>query len=321
MRGWAFERYGSPDVLQLRDLPMPRFRDENEVLIRVRSTSVNPADRHSLRPPLLFRRGQGWLRPKDGRLGRDLAGQIEAIGTGVRDLHVGDEVFGVGRGAFGDYAIADQSEIAAKPASVSFEDAGAVPIAATTALQGLRDHAKVRAGQRVLVNGAAGGVGTFAVQIARSLGAEVHGVCSTRNVDLVRSLGATRVFDYAAEDFTRSGERYDVVFDTQLNHSLAAYRRVLRSGGLLLIVGAGSGKIGSLLLRLLGKWVGARLVGPRTRFFVARVKRADLVILSDLLTKQTVRPVIDRRYPLAQVPDALRYLIEGHARGKIVVAA
>jgi NADPH:quinone reductase-like Zn-dependent oxidoreductase len=319
MRGWAFDHYGSPDVLRLRELPMPKFRDENEVLVRVLSTSVNPADRHGLAPPFLFRRGQGWLRPKEGRLGLDLAGRIEAVGAGVQHLHVGDEVFGVGRGSFGEYAVSDQVEVAAKPATVSFEQAGAVPIAGTTALQGLRDHAKVQAGQRVLINGAAGGVGTFAVQIARSLGAEVHAVCSTRNVQLVQSLGATRVFDYTKDDFTRSGERYDLVLDTQLNHSLSAYRRVLRPGGLFLIVGAGSGKVGSLLVRLLSKSLGSKVVGPRTKFFIAKVRTPDLVVLADLLAQQAVRPVIDRRFPLEQVPEALRYLIAGHAQGKIVV--
>jgi NADPH:quinone reductase-like Zn-dependent oxidoreductase len=320
MRGWTLERYGSPDDLQLRDLSMPTFRDDSELLVRVFSTSVNPADKYGLKPPLFFRRGQGLLRPKDGRPGLDFAGRVEAVAPGVHDLHAGDEVFGVARGAFGDYAVADDSQVAPKPAGVSFEDAGAVPIAATTALQGLRDHAKLQSGQRVLVNGAAGGVGTFALQIARSLGAEVHAVCSTRNVELVRSLGATRAFDYSQEDFTRSGERYDVVFDTQLNHSLAAYRRVVRPGGLLLIVGGGSRAAGSLLVRLLSKSLGARVVGPRTRFFIAKVRKEDLVVLGGLLTTRAISPVIDRRFSLAQVPDALRYLIAGHARGKVVVA-
>ncbi len=185
--------------------------------MRVHAASVNPSDRHSLKPPFIFRRGQGFLRPKIGRPGGDLAGRIEVVAKNVTKLHVGDEVFGVGRGAFAEYAVADQTQVVLKPAPLTFEHAAAVPIAAVTALQGLRDTAQVRPGQRVLINGASGGVGTFAVQIAKSLGAKVDGVCSTRNVDLVKSLGADRVFDYSREDFTKSGQRYDVIFDTQLN--------------------------------------------------------------------------------------------------------
>lgn len=320
MKGWYLPRYGPPEFLQLRELTMPGFRDQNEVLIRVRNTSINPADRHGLKPPLFFRRGVGWVRPKDGRPGLDFSGIVEAVGAEVREVRAGDEVFGVGRGTFGEFAVADASQIAAKPASVSFEQAAAVPIAATTALQGLRDHAKVATGQRVLINGASGGVGTFAVQIAKAFGAEVDAVCSTGNVDLVKSLGATRVFDYSKEDFTRVGEGYDLVFDTQLNRTLAGYRRVLRPRGLLLIVGAGSGKVGSLLVRLLSKSLASQIVGPRTRFFIARVNRPDLATLGELLERGAIHPVIDRRYSLDQVPDGLRYLMQGHARGKITVA-
>jgi NADPH:quinone reductase-like Zn-dependent oxidoreductase len=319
MKAWVFDRYGPPEVLGLRDVPFPAFRDEDEVLVRVHATSVNPSDRHSLKLPFIFRRGQGFFRPKTGRPGGDLAGRIEVVGKNVTELHVGDEVFGVGRGAFAEYAVADQNQVVLKPAALTFEQVAAVPIAAVTALQGLRDKAQVRPGQRVLINGASGGVGTFAVQIAKSLGAEVECVCSTRNVELVTSLGADRVFDYTREDFTRSGRSYDVIFDTQLNHSLAAYRRVLNPQGLLLVVGGGSGPIGSLLRRLLRVLLGARIVGPRTKFFIASIKKPDLLVLKELLEAGKVTPVIDRRYPLDQVPDAIRYLAEGHARGKIVV--
>lgn len=319
MKAWVFERYGPPEVLEFRDVPLPTFRDENELLVRVFASSVNPADRHNLNLPFIFRKGHGFLRPKTGRTGLDLAGRVEAVGGGVKEFHVGDEVFGVGTGAYAEYAISDQVEVALKPKGLTFERAAAVPIAAVTALQGLRDKAQVRPGQRVLINGASGGVGTFAVQIARSLGAEVSAVCSTRNVEMVKSLGAGRVFDYSKEDFTKSGEHYDVVCDTQLNHSLRAYRRVLNPGGVLLAIGAGPGSIGRVLPRLLKTMMGSRIVGPKAKFFVASVRTGDLVALKELMDAGKLVPAIDRRYPFSQVPDALRYLTEGHARGKVVI--
>jgi NADPH:quinone reductase-like Zn-dependent oxidoreductase len=319
MKAWMLDHYGTVEGLQLREVPFPEFKDDHEVLIRVQNSSVNPADRHNLKPPFMFRGGQGFLRPKSARVGLDLAGRVERVGTGVKDLHVGDAVYGVGRGAFGEFAVADENQVALKPARFSFEQAAAVPIAAITALQGLRDKALVRPGQRVLINGASGGVGTFAVQIAKALGAQVSCVCSSGNVEWVQSIGVDRIFDYTREDFTKSGVRFDVIFDTQLNHSLAAYRGVLNPGGLLLIVGAGPGNVSRLLRRLLRTILGSRIVGPRTKFFVARVNKEDLVALTDLFEAGKVTPKIDRRYPLNQVPDALRYLIEGHARGKIVL--
>jgi NADPH:quinone reductase-like Zn-dependent oxidoreductase len=319
MKAWAYDRYGGPEILDLREVALPAFRNEHEVLVRVIASSVNPADRFTLEPPIFLRRGRGFLRPKEGRVGSDLAGRVEAVGSAVKDLHVGDEVFGVGRGAFAELAVADETQVVAKPAGLTFDQAAAVPIAAVTALQGLRDKAEVRPGERVLINGASGGVGTFALQIAKSLGAEVSGVCSAGNLETARSLGADRVFDYAREDFTTSGERYDVIFDTQLNHSLSAYRRCLRPHGRLLAVGVGSGPAGPHLGRLFGAMIGSRFVGPRTKFFIASVQKANLLSLKELLEAGKVLPVIDRRYSLVQVPDALRYLIEGHARGKIVV--
>ncbi len=320
MRAWVYDRYGAAEVLELREVPLPTFRDEHEVLVRVVASSVNPVDRHMLKPPLIFRRGQGFLRPKIGRTGSDLAGRIVVVGKSVQGLHVGDEVFGLGRGALAEYAVADETQVVPKPAGLTFEQAAAVPIAAVTALQGLRDRAEVRPGQRVLINGASGGVGTFAVQIAKSLGAQVSCVCSPRNVDWVRSLGVEQVFDYTQEDFTRSGQRYDVIFDTQLNHSLAAYRRVLNPHGLLLAVGAGPGSASRIVGRLLETIIGTRIMGPRTKFFVASVKKGELEALKEILEAGKVTPVIDRRFPFDQVPDAFRYLAEGHARGKIVVA-
>jgi NADPH:quinone reductase-like Zn-dependent oxidoreductase len=320
MKAWIFDHYGPVEALELREVPFPAFRDENELLVRVLAASVNPVDRHALHPPFFIRRGQGLLRPKEGRLGADFAGRVEAAGKNVQEFHVGDEVFGTGRGAFGEYAVADQSQIVLKPPRLSFEQAAAVPIAATTALQGLRDRAEVRPGQRVLINGASGGVGTFAVQIAKALGAEADAVCSPPNLELARSLGAGRVFDYTREDFTQSGQTYDVILDTQLNHSLAGYRRVLVPGGVLVMVGAGPGSVSRLLFRLIKTSIGARIVGPRSKFFMASIRTPALATLTDLVLSGKVTPVIDRRYPLTQVPDALRYLINGHARGKIVIS-
>jgi NADPH:quinone reductase-like Zn-dependent oxidoreductase len=319
MRAWILDRYGPPENLRFREVPFPSFTDENEVLVRVHASSVNPADRHSLKLPLLFRRGHGMLRPKRGRVGIDLAGRVEVIGKNVKGIQVGDEVFGAGRGAFGEYAVSDQIELAPKPSRLTFQQAAAIPIAGVTALQGLRDKAQVKPGQRVLINGASGGVGTFAVQIAKSLGAEVDAVCSAPNVELNKSLGASRVFDYSKEDFTKSGQRYDVLFDLQLNHSLAAYRRILNPGGLFLIVGGGPGPAGRVLPRLMMKVIGARIFGPKRKFYIASVRTPELLYLKELVDAGKLTPVIDRDYPLAQIPDALRYLIEGHARGKITI--
>jgi NADPH:quinone reductase-like Zn-dependent oxidoreductase len=320
MKAWRFERSGTPDVLVLRDCPLPSFRDDHEVLVRVRAASVNPVDRHALKPPLIFRRGQGFLRPKEGRLGADFSGEVVVAGEEVKEPRVGDAVYGVGRGTFAEYAVADETQVVVKPTQLSFEQAAAVPIAAVTALQGLRDKAGVQPGQKVLINGASGGVGTFAIQIAKALGAEVTAVCSAPNAQQARSLGADRVFDYSKEDFTQSGERYDLIFDTQLNHPLKAYRRSLSPNGLLLMVGAGPGSTARILGRLLRTSMGARIVGPRAKFFVASVKKEPLNTLTEWLAAGRVTPSIDRRFPLSQVPDACRYLINGHARGKIIIA-
>jgi NADPH:quinone reductase-like Zn-dependent oxidoreductase len=319
MHAWILERYGSADDLAYREIPFPAFRDDNEVLIRVVASSVNPVEKHALKPMFLFRRRAGFLRPKDGRIGSDVAGRVEVVGRNVQGLHVGDEVYGVGRGSLGEFAIADQSQVVVKPAGLSFEPAAALPIAGVTALQGLRDQAQLRPGQRVLVNGASGGVGTFAVQIAKALGAEVSAVCSTRNVDQARSLGAVRVFDYSKEEFTESGQRYDVIFDLQLNRPLSAIRRILNPQGVYLMVGAGPGNVARIVVRLLGRSLAARIVGPRTKFYIAKITTGELQTLSDLVGSGRLTPVIDRSYPMNQVPDALRYLIEGHARGKIVI--
>jgi NADPH:quinone reductase-like Zn-dependent oxidoreductase len=319
MKAWVQERYGPPESLQFREVPFPGFRDDREMLIRVAATSINPADRHALKPPLIFRRGQGMLRPKSGRRGLDVVGRVELVGQAVTEFHVGDEVFGVARGAFGEYAVGDPAELALRPPGLSVEQAASLPIAACTALQGLRDKAQVQPGQYVLINGASGGVGTFGVQIAKALGAHVSCVCSPANVEWNRSVGVDRIFDYTKEDFAPSGQRYDVIFDTQLNHSLSQYRKALTPGGQLLIVGGGPGGVSQILPRLLVKMLGSRLVGPRTKFFIAAVKSADLQTLAAFVTSGRLTPRIDRRYPLAQLQDGMRYLIDGHARGKIVL--
>jgi len=318
MRAVVLTRYGGPEALEVREVPLPEFQ-EDEVLVRVVAASVNPVDEFTVDPPLFLRRGQGFLRPRTGRVGLDLAGRVEAVGRAVTEFRVGDEVLGVGHGAFAEYSNADQTQLVRKPPGLSFEEAAAVPVAATTALQGLRDQAGVRPGMKVLINGASGGVGTFAVQIALALGAEVSCVCSPGKVEWNRSLGVVRVFDYTREDFTRSGPQYDVIFDTHMNHPLAAYRRVLAPHGVLLMVGVGSGSGARLVGRLLKVLLGSRLLGPKTKFFVAHVDRGSLVPLGDLLAAGKVRPVIDRRYPLSEVAAALKYLAEGHAQGKLVL--
>jgi NADPH:quinone reductase-like Zn-dependent oxidoreductase len=271
--------------------------------------------------PYLVRLFLGLRRPGH-RPGRDVAGRVESVGPGVSRFKPGDDVFGVCRGALAEYACASEAWVVAKPASVSFEDAAAVPIAGLTAIQGLRDHGRLRAGQRVLINGATGGVGTFAVQVAKALGAEVDGVCSTRNVELVRSLGARRVFDYTSEDFTRSGERYDLVFDLVANHSISECRGVLERDGILVIAGGGGsdgrGMVGRVMRTMTGVAIG-KLCGQKLAVFVARLNLEDLANLGELIASDRVRPVIDSRYPLHEASHAMRRLAEGHACGKVIV--
>jgi NADPH:quinone reductase-like Zn-dependent oxidoreductase len=319
MKAIVCTRYGSPDVLELKEVEKPAPTD-NEVLIKVRAASVNPGDWRKMRgTPYIIRIQLGLLKPKIARLGVDLAGQVEAVGRNVTQFQPGDEVFSVRTGAFAEYVCKLEKTLALKPANLTFEQAAAVPVAACTALQGLRDKGQIKPGQKVLINGAAGGVGTFAVQIARSFGTHVTGVCSTRNLDLVCSLGADQVVDYTQEDFTQSGQRYDLIFDAVGNRSLSAFRRVMSPNGTYLAVGAPDGRwIGPLtpLLKplLLSPFVSQNLVP-----FIASITREDLVVLKDLIEAGKVTPVIDRCYTLAEVPEAIRYLEEGHARGKVVI--
>jgi len=312
-------RFGPPEVLELREIDQPEPGDD-EVLVRVHAASVNPADWYAMTgTPYLARPQMGLRRPK-ARLGLDLAGAVEAVGGNVARLKPGDEVFGAGAGTLAEYVAVAEDGLVLKPANVSFEQAAAVPVAGLTALQGLRDKGRIRPGQQVLVNGASGGVGTFAVHIARSFGAEVTGVCSTRNVALATSLGADRVIDYTREDFTQGDRRYDLLFDIAGSRPWAACRRVLHPRATLVLVGAPKGN------RLLGPLdhIGRiRLASLRASqkvvFFISKRRNEDLVALQGLLETGTVTPVVERTYPLSETAHAFRYLGEGHAQGKLVV--
>jgi NADPH:quinone reductase-like Zn-dependent oxidoreductase len=319
MKAIVYYNYGSPDVLKCEEIEKPAAGD-NEVSIKVQAASVNPLDWHFMRgAPYVVRIMTGLLKPKVTRLGVDVAGQVEAVGRNVTQFKPGDEVFGACRGAFAEYACTAESAVVMKPDNVTFEQAGSVHVAALTALQGLRDKGRIQPGQKVLINGAAGGVGTFAVQIAKSFGAEVTGVCSTRNVDMVRSIGADRVIDYTQEDFTKTGQHYDIFFDCFANHSLSACRRVLNPKGIYIAIGGPSGSTIGILAGWITALVWSWFVSQKFVTFMARSNKEDLTILRELMATGKVTPVIDRRYKLSEVPEAIRYLEEGHARGKVVI--
>ena len=315
MKAIVYTEYGSADVLKLKELEKPAPK-ENEVLIKVHAASTNPADWHLMRAePFLARLANGILGPKNTRLGSDVAGIVEAVGTNVKQLQVDDEVFGSMPlellGSFAEYVCAPKELLALKPANLTFEKAAAVPLAAYTALQGLRDKGRIKSGQKVLVNGAAGGVGTFAVQIAKSYGTEVTGVCSTRNLEMVRSIGADHVIDYTKEDVTQSGGRYDLVFDAVGNLSISDCKRLLTPDGIGSV--AGFTNLSRLFQLML---FGGKNIGLME---TAKGNKKDLVFLKELLEAGKVVPVIDRAYPLSEVPAAIRYLEKGHARGKVVI--
>src|SRR5882762_3642268 len=309
--------------LQLRDLEKPSPND-NEILVRVRAASINPVDGHLLRGALLMRPITGLRKPKNTRFGGDFAGVVEAVGKNVTNFKPGDEVFGAKRGAVADYICvpADRAAVL-KPANVTFEQAGSVAIAALTALQGLRDKGHIQAGQKILINGASGGVGTFAVQIAKAFGAEVTGVCSMRNVDLVRSIGADHVIDYTKEDFTKTDQRYDLIFDLIGNHSFSERRRILNPNGICVMAGLGGAGwhdgVATGLIGELNAYVCSRFVSQKFISYIAQFNKKDMTILADLMQSGKMTPVIDRTYKFSDVPEALRYLEEGHARGKVVV--
>lgn len=321
MKAIVRTKYGPPEVLQLKEIEKPA-PTEGRVLVEVHAASVNPADYHEMRAPFLIRiiGRMGLRKPKDPKLGTDIAGRVEAVGSNVTQFKPGDEVFGVCAGGFAEYAIAREDRLALKPANSSFEEAAAVPVAGFTALQALRDRGQVQPGQKVLVNGASGGVGTFLVQIAKSYGAEVTGVCSTRNLDMLRSIGADHVIDYTKENFTRNGQRYDLICDAVGNHSVSEYKRALNPNGTCVILGFWG------MSRLFSNGVRARLSrgDKKVGMMMAKSSPKDLVFLRELIEAGKVVPVIDRRYPLSETADAIRYVEgpkhrPGHARGKVVI--
>jgi NADPH:quinone reductase-like Zn-dependent oxidoreductase len=322
MKAIVQDSYGSADVLELREIERPEVEDD-EVLVCVHAAGVDPGVWHLMTglPYLIRIAGYGFRAPKSPVRGNDLAGRVEALGKDVTQFRVGDEVFGTSDGTFAEYVSAKATNLAPKPANLSFEQAAAVPTSALTALQGLRDHAEAQPGQRVLIIGASGGIGTFAVQLAKAFGAEVTGVCSTTKVDMVRSLGADHVIDYVLDDFTQSSQRHDVILDMAGNRSLSTLRHALTPKGTLVIVGGEEG----------GRWLGgtdrqirALLTSPfvrqRLRTFVAKEGAEDLLVLKELIESGKVTPVIDRTYALSEAADAIRHLEEGHARGKLVLS-
>jgi NADPH:quinone reductase-like Zn-dependent oxidoreductase len=321
MKAMVYTKYGPPDVLELKEVEKPIPKD-NEVLVKVHAASANAGDWHLLRAdPFLVRlMGVGLLKPKNKILGSDIAGRVEAVGKNAKQLQPGDEVFGdisgCGFGAFAEYVCASENALVLKPSSTTFEEAAAVPVAAVTALQGLRDKGQIQPGQKVLINGASGGVGTFAVQIAKSFGAEVTGVCSTRNLDMARSIGADQVIDYTGEDFTKNGQHYDLILAANGYHSISDYKRALSPKGIYVMTGGSGAQMFQAMF--LGPWIsmtGSKKMGS----LMAQPNNKDLVFIKELLEAGKVVPVIDRRYPLSEVAEAIRYLEEGHARGKVVI--
>lgn len=322
MKAVVYTEYGSPDVLHIEEVEKP-VPNEDQVLVKVHAASVNAVDRHLLSADIFLVRlmGGGLLKPKDPRLGVDLAGRVEAVGSNVTQFRPGDEVFGCRHGAFAEYVCAREGLLALKPAKLSFEEAAAVPVAALTALQGLRDYGQIQPGHKVLVQGASGGVGTCAVQLAKSFGARVTAVCSTRNLDMVRSIGADHVIDYTQEDFTRNEQRYDLILAVNGYRSIWAYRRALSPTGIFILVGASSAHLVQAMLQsmLLGPVI-SRTGRQKMGFMgMAETNQKDLVLVKELLEAGKVVPVIDRRYPLSEIVEAFRYLEEVHAQGKVVI--
>jgi NADPH:quinone reductase-like Zn-dependent oxidoreductase len=321
MKAIICTKYGPPDVLQFKDVEKPAPKD-NEVLIAVHAASVNQYDWHLLTADVVLVRlmGGGLLKPKNTRPGADIAGRVEAVGKDVQGLRPGDAVFGdlsaCGNGAFAEYVCAPENALALKPANMTFEQAAAVPMAAVTALHALRDLGHIQPGQKVLINGASGGVGTFAVQIAKSFGADVTAVCSTKNLDMARSIGADHVIDYTQEDFTQGGQHYDLIFAANGYHPLSEYRRALGPKGTYVVSGGSLAQV--MQAMLLGSWV-SRTGGQKIGALTSMPNQKDLVVMKELLEAGKVVPVIDRRYPLSEAAEALRYLGEGHAKGKVVI--
>src|SRR5436309_6099018 len=325
MKAIVRERYGSPDVLELKEIERPAPNDVRGILVKVYASSVNAADRHGVKgPPFLLRLvlplfglGMGARRPKEPGVGIDIAGRVEAVSNNVTQFKPGDEVYGVGNSGYAEYATARENKIALKPKNRSFEEAAAVPIAGFTALQALRNHGHIKPGQRVLVNGAGGGVGTFAVQIAKAFGAEVTAVTNQQKLDLVRSLGADHVIDYTKEDFAKNGQRYDLICDIAASHSISDYKRIMNPNGICVIVGFRNKVISRLIYFVIRKRFSTG--NKKFKFFVARSNQEDLAFMKELMEAGKITPVIDRRYQLSETPQAIKYLGEGKARGKIVI--
>jgi NADPH:quinone reductase-like Zn-dependent oxidoreductase len=320
MNAIVYHRYGSPDVVEMGEIDKPAVGDDR-VLVRVHAASINPLDWHAMRGlPYIARMEFGLRKPESAVLGVDFAGTVESVGRSVKQFQPGDEVFGGRGGALAEYmSVPEDRAIALKPANLTFEQAAAVPAAGFTALQGIRDKGQVHPGQRVLINGAAGGVGMFAVQIAKSFGAEVTGVCSTRNVEMVRSIGADHVIDYTREDFTRPEKRYEVLLDAVGNRPASEVRRALTSNGTLVLVGGKGGRLLGPLTSFLTAAVMSRFVSQNLVPFLAKNNKADLLVLKELIEAGKITPVIDRSYPLSEAAEAIRYLEQGHARGKVVI--
>jgi len=321
MKAMVYHTYGSPDVLKLEEVQKPVPQDD-EVLVQVHATSVNAGDWHLLRAkPFLMRfMGFGLLKPKHTILGSDIAGRVEVVGRNVTQFQSGDEVFGntakSGFGGFAEYVAVPENALVLKPTNISFEEAAAVPQAALTALQGLRDKGHIQKGQKVLINGASGGIGTFAVQLAKAFGADVTAVCSTRNVDIVRSIGADHVIDYTQEDFTKNGQRYDLILAVNGYHSISAYKRALHPEGVYVMTGGSNAQLfQAMLLGPLVSRTGRQKMGNSAH----KPNQKDLMFMKELLEASKVKPVIDRRFPLRDVADAIRYLEAGHAQGKVVI--
>jgi NADPH:quinone reductase-like Zn-dependent oxidoreductase len=320
MKAIVYTKYGPPDVLELKEVDKPTPSDD-EVLVKVHAASVNHTDWYLVTgEPFVARLWSGLLEPKNKIPGGDIAGRVEAVGANVEQFQPGDEVFGdkagSGWGGFAEYVCVPENELALKPASITFEEAAAVPQAAVSALQGLRDEGQIQLGQKVLINGASGGVGTFAVQIAKSFGAEVTGVCSTRKLDMVRSIGADQVIDYTQEDFTKSGQLYDLIVATGGYHPISDYKRSLSPKGIYVMIGGSTAqKLQAFLLGPLISMTGSKKI----RSLNGKPNQKDLVFMNELLEDGKVVPVIDRRYPLSEVAEAFRYFGEGHARGKVVI--
>ncbi|MBN1551193.1 NAD(P)-dependent alcohol dehydrogenase [bacterium] len=323
MKAIVHTKYGPPDVLQLKDVERPVPLDD-EVLVEVCAASVNAYDWHFLTADVFLIRlmGKGLLKPQKTTLGADIAGMVTATGKDVRRFQPGDQVFGIakgGSGGFAEYVCAREKTLELKPANVSFEEAAAAPLAAITALQGLRDEGQIKPGENVLIHGASGGVGTFAVQIAKSFGAEVTAVCSSRNVEIARSIGADHIIDYTRDDFTKNGKLYDLILVANGNRSIFEYKRSLKPNAACVLVGGGNTSIVSLLTGMLLQWWISKTGSKKIGSFLAKTTQKDLTCVKELLESGKLKPVIDRRYPLSETAEALRYIGEGHAKGKIVI--